>query len=146
MARRQQAAASESLLGASDAPGPGGVLNRLMRPVDALGGAAVGVWLALADSVGFAAALLAMAVRPRTWRRTVFEQFMRQCYHGGVRAVPMIIILGVLAGAGLVAQALTLFRLAGQEGLAGQFLALVLFREITPVLIGLLLVGRTGAA
>jgi phospholipid/cholesterol/gamma-HCH transport system permease protein len=59
--------------------------------------------------------------------------------------LPSILITGLLIGLAMVNQVLYWLRLAGQEGLIGEFLVLGLVREIAPVLVGLLVLGRSGS-
>ncbi|MEM9021221.1 MAG: ABC transporter permease [Planctomycetota bacterium] len=121
-------------------------LDRVLFPVDWLGRGVIRVWNELADIAGLCIVVLARCVRPGTWRRTVRREFVRQCMHSGVAALPMVALLSALVGVAVVAQVLNLFRLVGQDALIGQFMAFVLVREVAPVLIGLVLVGRSGTA
>jgi len=90
--------------------------------------------------------LIFHALQPGNWKLTVRAEFVRQCYFTGVRATQFVIAMGVLTGLGLVAQILYWLSLAGQSDLAGQFLAVVLSREVAPVLIILIVVGRSVTA
>ena len=84
--------------------------------------------------------------RPSSWRRTVraeFRRALRQSLGGGL---PAILFTAVLVGLAMVSQALYWLGTAGQEQLIGQVLVTVLVRELTPVLVGLILVGRSGMA
>src|SRR5262249_30300098 len=81
---------------------------------------------------------------PSTWRRTVRHEFrraLRQAIAGGLSTV---LITATLIGVLMVYQALYWLGAAGQEGLIGPILVTVLVREIAPVLIGLILLGRSG--
>jgi phospholipid/cholesterol/gamma-HCH transport system permease protein len=49
-----------------------------------------------------------------------------------------------LVGLGIVYQALHWLGVAGQQGLVGNILVAVLVREVAPVLVGLILLGRNG--
>jgi phospholipid/cholesterol/gamma-HCH transport system permease protein len=84
------------------------------------------------------------AIRPASWRRTVraeFRRTLRQAASGGLATT---LVTAVLAGLAMVAEALYWLGLAGQQELAGPILVTVLVREITPLLIGLILLGRSG--
>jgi phospholipid/cholesterol/gamma-HCH transport system permease protein len=81
---------------------------------------------------------------PGTWRRTVryeFRRALRQAIAGGMSTV---LITAALIGVLMVYQALYWLGAAGQEGLIGSVLVTILVREIAPVLIGLILLGRSG--
>ena len=93
---------------------------------------------------GFAAAIVGHALRARTWRRTVRATFERELRDAGVRALPAVLAAAALVGVGLVAQGLYWLQAAGQVNLIGGILRTVLVREIAPILVGLILVGRSG--
>ena len=100
---------------------------------------------------GFALTLAALAfgivqeaVRPASWRRTVRAQFrraLRQAIAGGLFTT---LVTAALIGLAMVYQALYWLGAAGQEGLIGSVLVTILVRELTPVLVGLILLGRSG--
>jgi phospholipid/cholesterol/gamma-HCH transport system permease protein len=84
------------------------------------------------------------AVRPSAWRRTVraeFRRVLRQIVGGGLTAT---LFTAALVGLVMVSQALYWLGDAGEEGLVGPILVTVLVREVTPLLIGLILLGRSG--
>jgi phospholipid/cholesterol/gamma-HCH transport system permease protein len=84
------------------------------------------------------------AVRPSSWRRTVraeFRRALRQAIAGGLFTT---LVTAALIGLAMVYQALYWLGAAGQEGLIGSVLVTILVRELTPVLVGLVLLGRSG--
>jgi len=84
------------------------------------------------------------AIRPISWRRTVRHEFkltMRQATGGGLAT---IMVTASLAGAGMVYEALYWLGVAGKAQLTGSILVTVLVRELTPLLVGLILLGRSG--
>ncbi len=88
--------------------------------------------------------VLQEAVRPISWRRTVRHEFkltMRQATGGGLAT---IMVTASLAGGGMVYEALYWLGVAGQAQLTGSILVTVLVRELTPLLVGLILLGRSG--
>jgi phospholipid/cholesterol/gamma-HCH transport system permease protein len=88
--------------------------------------------------------VLLEARRPRSWRRPVRNEFrraLRQSAGGGFAAA---FVTAALAGLALVAQVIYWLGLAGQQELEGAVLVTVLVRELTPLLIGMLLLGRSG--
>ena len=93
-------------------------------------------------AVGFGVAR--EAVRPATWRRTVrgeFHRALRQAVGGGLSAT---LVTAALIGLVTVSQALYWLGEAGQEELIGPVLVTVLVREVAPLLVGLILLGRSG--
>jgi phospholipid/cholesterol/gamma-HCH transport system permease protein len=88
--------------------------------------------------------VLSEAVRPSSWRRTVraeFRRVLRQAAGGGL---PATLGAAALAGLVMVSQALYWLGEAGEEGLVGPIIVTVLVREITPLLIGAIVLGRSG--
>ena len=92
------------------------------------------------------AAVLWQALRPLNWRRSVRREFMRQCYFTGARALPFVAILALLVGLGMVFEILFWLDIVGQEGYVGRLMVLLLVREIAPILVALVVIGRSGAA
>jgi len=88
--------------------------------------------------------VLREAVRPVSWRRTVRHEFkltMRQAAGGGLATA---MVTASLAGVAMVYEALYWLGVAGQAQLTGSILVTVLVRELTPLLVGLILLGRSG--
>jgi phospholipid/cholesterol/gamma-HCH transport system permease protein len=88
--------------------------------------------------------VIAESVRPSSWRRTVRAEFwraLRQAAAGGLSAT---LFTAVLVGLVMVSQALYWLGGAGEEALLGSVLVTVLVREVTPLLIGLIVLGRSG--
>jgi phospholipid/cholesterol/gamma-HCH transport system permease protein len=135
--------------------GGGGVLPPPAAPVAAapaaprrmlarLGAAArrpVGTTLTL---LALSAGVLAEAGRPSAWRRPARSEFRRSLVQAAGGALGTVLVTAVLLGLGMVAQALYWLALAGQEGIAGRVLVTVLVRELAPVLVGFVLLGRSG--
>jgi phospholipid/cholesterol/gamma-HCH transport system permease protein len=93
-------------------------------------------------SLGFG--VVREAARPATWRRTVRGEFRRalhQAVGGGLSAT---LVTAALIGLAMVAQALYWLGEAGQEGLIGRVVVTVLVREVAPLLVGLIVLGRSG--
>jgi len=99
-------------------------------------------WLLL--FAGLSAAVLRQALQPASWRRTVRAEFIRMMRTAGVEGLPTVLITGALIGLAMVYQALYWLAAAGQTDLIGQVLVVVLVREIGPLLVGLIVIGRSG--
>jgi phospholipid/cholesterol/gamma-HCH transport system permease protein len=84
------------------------------------------------------------APRPSSWRRTVRVEFRRTLRQAISGALSSVLVTAALIGVLMVYQALYWLGAAGQEGLIGPILVTILVREITPVLVGLILLGRSG--
>jgi phospholipid/cholesterol/gamma-HCH transport system permease protein len=88
--------------------------------------------------------IIADAMRPSMWRRSVRTEFWRTLRHATGGGLATTIFTGALVGLLLVSEALFWLGRAGASGLAGPIIVTVLVRQITPLLIGLILVGRAG--
>jgi phospholipid/cholesterol/gamma-HCH transport system permease protein len=84
------------------------------------------------------------AVRPGTWRRTTRGEFRRALQQAVGGALATTLVTAGLIGLVMVSQALYWLGQLGQEGLIGPVVVTVLVREITPVLVGLVVLGRSG--
>jgi phospholipid/cholesterol/gamma-HCH transport system permease protein len=101
----------------------------------------VGFLLILAAS---AWGVLREAVGPVSWRRTVRHEFtraLREVTRGGLATT---IVTAALAGVAVVYEALYWLGVAGEAELTGSILVTVLVRELTPLLVGLILLGLSG--
>jgi phospholipid/cholesterol/gamma-HCH transport system permease protein len=84
------------------------------------------------------------SLRPAIWRRTIrgeFRRGLRQAVGGGLSTT---LVTAALIGLVMVAQALYWLGAAGQEGLIGSVLVTVLVREVAPLLVGVIVLGRSG--
>jgi phospholipid/cholesterol/gamma-HCH transport system permease protein len=85
-------------------------------------------------------------IQPGTWRRTTRSALSNVLTRLIAGSLGTIAVTGIVVGLGLVFQAIYWLRTAGQEGQIGRILVVVLIREITPLLIGIILLGRGGTA
>jgi phospholipid/cholesterol/gamma-HCH transport system permease protein len=86
------------------------------------------------------------ALSPRAWRRSVQTEFRRVLHltlSGSLRAT---IFVAGLVGIGMVYEAIYWLGLAGQEESLGNILVTILLRAVAPLLVGILLLGRSGSA
>ena len=123
---------------------PAGSMPRRLLAI--LGLWTIALWQWPVQFISEAVAVIWQSCRPITWRRSVRTEFMRQCYQVGARALPFILVSGIFVGFGIVAQSLHWLKVFGSTALFGGFLSAVLVREIAPVLVGLIMIGRSGAA
>lgn len=81
---------------------------------------------------------------PARWRRTIrgeFRRALRQAVGGGLSTT---VVTAVLIGLVMVSEALYWLGQAGQEELIGPVVVTVLVREVAPLLVGFILLGRSG--
>jgi|HigsolmetaAR202D_1030399.scaffolds.fasta_scaffold15609_2 ABC-type transport system involved in resistance to organic solvents, permease component len=94
--------------------------------------------------LGVAFAVLRQAARPINWRRTVRAEFHRILKQAVPETLPTILVTAALIGLVMVYQALYWLQIAGEISRVGRILVLVLVRELAPVLVGLIVLGRCG--
>jgi phospholipid/cholesterol/gamma-HCH transport system permease protein len=83
-------------------------------------------------------------VRPASWRRTVRAEFrrgLRQAVGGGLSPT---LVTAALIGLAMISQTLYWLGEAGQAELIGSVLVTVIVREVAPLLVGFILLGRSG--
>lgn len=96
--------------------------------------------------MALAAGIMWESVFPRAWRRSVRMEFWRVLRAALLGSLPATIFVAALMGFGMVYQAMYWLQLAGQENLLGTILVTILLREVAPLLVGVVLLGRSGAA
>jgi phospholipid/cholesterol/gamma-HCH transport system permease protein len=99
-------------------------------------------WIVTTAAVG--TAVLRQMVRPVTWRRPVRMEFMRFMVISGLQSIPAVAITAVLAGLGLLSQALYWLEQVGQNDEITLIILTILVREVAPLTVGLLAIGRSG--
>lgn len=109
------------------------------------GSRTIGMGRNLLEFVSAGTAVIIHGCRPLTWRRTVRAEFVRNCYLVGIQSLALTVFVGFLVGLGLVFQSLYWLQLFGESRLIGRFLVLVLICELAPLLLGLIVLGRSGA-
>ena len=102
--------------------------------------------LRLALAAGFSFAILVAVLRPITWRRPVRAEFMRSMRQAGVQGVRPALFTGVLIGLAMVYPGAVLAAGGGTGQPDRRSPGAGLVREIAPLVIGLMLIGRSGIA
>jgi len=100
----------------------------------------------LLSLMALSAGIVVECFSPRAWRRSArleFRRVLRMALGGSLTAT---VFVATLVGVGLVYQAIYWLRVAGQEGSLGNLLVAILIRELAPILVGIILLGRSGAA
>ncbi len=85
--------------------------------------------------------LTSMIVAPIRWRL-----LLRQIAEIGFRSQVVVIVTGMFTGAVLTAQTYFQFSKLGMKTAVGSVVSVALFRELGPVLTGLMVAGRVGAS
>jgi phospholipid/cholesterol/gamma-HCH transport system permease protein len=117
----------------------------MLRPV-----AWIGRWTRLRlqfllTLMALAAGVVVESLMLRSWRRPARMELRRVLRQTIAGSLPAIVFVAALLGLGMVYQAFYWLRVAGQEESIGTILVTVLLREILPLLVGIILLGRGGS-
>ncbi|MDH5535487.1 MAG: ABC transporter permease [Betaproteobacteria bacterium] len=82
--------------------------------------------------------------RPSYWRRTIRSAFAREMLSSGVEAIGIIGFLAIALGVLLVVQYQVWLGSVFQSVLLGPLLVAVVVRELAPILVNLVVIGRSG--
>src|SRR5437867_1643168 len=85
--------------------------------------------------------VVAVGLRPGTWRPTVRDELVRQVLDSGVKATPFTSRVAFLIGISVVVQAQIWLRRVGQSNLLGPILVAVVIREVGPLLANIIVIG-----
>ncbi|MBI0065294.1 ABC transporter permease [Commensalibacter sp. M0134] len=116
-----------------------------MQPVlNVIGSATRSYFRFLLSVLAVSWGVLVESISPLTWRRTVKYEFKRMvglAIGGGFFST---FFTASLAGLAVVSQAISWLGAAGLTKMTGPILVTVLVRELAPVLVGMILLGRNG--
>jgi len=116
-----------------------------MRVIGGLGEMVWAQWDELRHAAAVIGTVLYVCVRPRYWVRTVRRAFVRQVVAIGVEAVGLVGGVAVFVGITVVVQLAFWVEEAGQSQMLGPLLVAVVARELSPVLIGIMVIVRSGS-
>lgn len=91
-------------------------------------------------------AVVALGCRPASWPRTTRTVLARQIVFTGVDALGFVCFVALLAGISVVVQAQVWMGRLGQSELLGPLLATVIVREVGPLLVNFIVIGRSATA
>lgn len=117
-----------------------------MNVVASIGGYAVKKWRFLRYLAAVTWAVFTVSFKRGTFRRTVRNVLARQILFTGFEAVRFISLLAFLIGISVVVQAQVWLPRAGQAHLLGPVLVMVIVRELGPLLVNFVVIGRSGTA
>lgn len=118
----------------------------LRRGVGWLGAMVWKQWDEVRHAAAVIGTVLAVAVWPRYWVRTVRRAFARQILAIGFESVGFVSGVAVFVGIAVVVQLAFWIGEAGQSQLLGPLLVTVVARELGPVLINIVVIVRCGSA
>ncbi|QCE32126.1 ABC transporter permease [Acetobacteraceae bacterium] len=88
--------------------------------------------------------LLVSCVRT-SWRRSVKIDFWRTINQATLGGIPSTLVTAILSGIGIVTQAVYWLGFAGMSQITGSVLSGILVKEIGPLFVGIILLGRSGS-
>jgi phospholipid/cholesterol/gamma-HCH transport system permease protein len=116
-------------------------------PGRSIGGHCVAGLTAVGDGIAFLGeALVAVLRLPMQGRMLRFGDVLRYADQAGVRAVPLVMLLGFLMGMILAFQSAIPMRRYGADLFVANLVTISLIRELGPLLSAVILAGRTGSA
>src|SRR5437763_627052 len=89
--------------------------------------------------------LAAQAIRNVTRRPHYFDDIMLQMDTIGVGSIPIVLLTGFFSGAVMALQMGRGLQQYGQTGRTGQFVSIILVRELGPVLASVMMAGRNSS-
>lgn len=102
--------------------------------------------IAVAEEMGRILLLLLTTVKQLVRPPLDMINIFKQMLEVGVRSVPVVIVTAIFTGMVFALQTYTGFKRFGAETLVGTVVAMSMTRELGPVLTGLIVSGRAGAA
>jgi phospholipid/cholesterol/gamma-HCH transport system permease protein len=99
-----------------------------------------------AETLGKILILLSVTIRQMIIPPYEIRNTFKQMLEIGVRSLPVVLITAIFTGMVFALQTFTGFKRFGAEALVGTVVALSMTRELGPVLTGLIVAGRAGAA
>jgi phospholipid/cholesterol/gamma-HCH transport system permease protein len=123
----------------------GRFLRTLTRAVAGLGERFWAQWDEVRHTAAVMGTVLYVCVQPRTWIHTVRRAFVQQMVVIGVEAIGLVCTIAILVGITVVVQLAFWIAEAGQSEMLGPLLVAVVARELGPVLIGLVVIIRSGS-
>ncbi len=117
-----------------------------MNPVSRIGENAIRRFRVQSRLASVVWGVLSLAFRRTTWRRPVVNVLSRQILFTAIGAIPFITLLAVMVGISIVVQAVVWLGRVGQSGFLGPVLVMVIVREVGPLLVNFVVIGRSGTA
>jgi phospholipid/cholesterol/gamma-HCH transport system permease protein len=114
----------------------------MLKALAAIGGAFLGFLAVTGRIVIFALTALATAISPPFY----FRAILRQMLHIGYFSLPVVGLTAIFTGMVLALQSYTGFSRFAAEGAVATVVVLSVTRELGPVIAGLMVAGRVGAA
>jgi len=110
------------------------------------GKGAIEVYRRLSRLASVSTAVVSLALRPSSWSRPTRVVLARQIVFTGYDAIGFVAVVAVLTGISVVVQAQVLMGRLGQIELLGPLLVTVIARELGPLFVNFIVIGRSATA
>jgi len=117
-----------------------------MSFIASIGQGAINLYHRIRWIVSISAAILQLAFRPSSWTKPVRMVLTRQIVFTGYDAIGFVAVVALLAGISVVVQAQVWMGRLGQSELLGPLLVTVIVREVGPLLVNFIVIGRSATA
>lgn len=111
-----------------------------------IGQGAINLYERIRRLASLSAAVLQLAARPSSWTRPTRMVLARQIIFTGYDAIGFIAVVALLTGISVVVQAQVWMGRLGQSELLGPLLITVIVREVGPLLVSFIVIGRSATA
>jgi len=111
-----------------------------------IGKGAIEIFRRLSRLASVSTAVLSLALRPSSWTRPTRIVLARQIIFTGYDAIGFVAVVALLTGISVVVQAQVLMGRLGQAELLGPLLVTVIARELGPILVNFIVIGRSATA
>lgn len=110
------------------------------------GDGAINLYHRIRRLVSISSAVLVLAVNPTSWTKPTRMVLARQIVFTGYDAIGFIAVVALLAGISVVVQAQVWMGRLGQSEMLGPLLVTVIVREVGPLLVSFIVIGRSATA
>jgi len=117
-----------------------------MRILSTIGGVAISAQNRLCYLMSVVWAVIVLGIQPNSWGRTTRSVLGRQIVFTGTDALGFVGFVAMLAGISIVVQAQVWMGRLGQLDLLGPLLVTVVVREVGPLLVNFIVIGRSATA
>lgn len=117
-----------------------------MSLLTSTGRGAIDLYKRVCRLTSVSSAVVAMAVRPSSWRKPTRVLLARQIVFTGYDAIGFVAVVALMAGVSVVVQAQMWMGRLGQAERLGPLLVTVIVRELGPLLVNFIVIGRSATA
>jgi phospholipid/cholesterol/gamma-HCH transport system permease protein len=114
----------------------------MLKLIEIIGKTLIG----FSEELGRILILLFLTIKQLLLPPPEMKSIVRQMVEMGIRSLPVVLITAIFTGMVFALQTYTGFKRFGAEAVVGTVVALSMTRELGPVLTGLIVAGRAGAA